>query len=117
MITMDSHIYGDWAGSSYHFTKCLFNNNNAAELYTYEFNSFRKMELSLIDCELGDSTFKNKEYIDFGDGLGGEGSIIGSGSPTKIAILSLIASVVSIGISFALHKKKAVPAAANETAK
>ena len=43
------------------------------------------------------------------------GSIFGAGSLTMIvAILALVSSFASIGISFALYKKKAIPAAASD---
>ena len=46
----------------------------------------------------------------------GAGSIFGEGSlAIIIAVLALVSSIASMGVSFALHKKKAVPTAASNT--
>ena len=46
------------------------------------------------------------------------GSMLGEGSLTMvISLLALVSSIASIGISFALYKKKTVSVAANSAAK
>jgi hypothetical protein len=99
----------------YTYTKCKFNNNNRGGVGESVFIGTIYDEISLINCDLGDSTFKNKQYIDFGDGVGA-GSIFGEGSLTMIiSLLALVASIGSICICFVLYnfyKKKVVPAVA-----
>jgi hypothetical protein len=56
--------YG-YAPKSYAFSKCRFNNNNVAGLSEYDFYGYEGIELNLIDCNLGDSTFSGEEYINF----------------------------------------------------
>ena len=101
-------------------TECIIGNNtpntNISEILVAT-----KGTLVMTDCKLGDSTFKNKEYIVFVNGFNGRAlsaSLFGEGSLTMIiSILALVASIASIGISFSLYKKKAVPVAANSDAK
>ena len=70
--------------------------------------------LILSNCELGDTTFENKQYVDFGNGAGA-GSVFGEGSFSMIVSLAaLIASGISIFLIVDM-KKKLVPATANNT--
>jgi hypothetical protein len=93
-------------------TKCTLGNNSPVK-YNVDVIVDTKGTLVMTDCDLGDTTFSNKDYIDFGNGAG-VGSIFGEGSLAMIvAILALVTSVASIGISFALNKKKATPAIVN----
>jgi hypothetical protein len=72
-----------------------------------------KGTLTMSNCDLGDTTFKDKRYVDFGNAVG-VGSIFGEGSLTMIiAILALVASGTSIFLVVYYNKKKAVPVAVN----
>lgn len=100
----------------YTYTKCKFNNNNCGGLAESVFIGTTIDEISLINCDLGDTTFKDKQYIDFGDGSG-TGSIFGEGSLTMIvSVIALIASVASIIVNVS-SKNKTVPETTNSTAK
>jgi hypothetical protein len=95
-------------------TNCTLGNNSPVK-YNVDVIVDTKGTLVMTDCDLGDTTFSNKDYIDFGNGAG-VGSIFGEGSPAMIiAILSLIASAVSIFLIVGM-KKKLVPVAANNAA-
>jgi hypothetical protein len=102
---------------SYTFTSCKFNNNNTNNPSRDDFYTFNRYNYGIVkslfkDCDLGDTTFNNTKYIDFGKGVGA-GSIFGEGSLTMIvSILALVSSVAAIGISLT-SKKKAVPTTAS----
>ena len=108
-----SVLYGDnQTTSDSYFKNCEFNNNVSGEFASfYDVNT----TLTFYDCDMGDSTYDDTEYLKFVEN-GVEkknitGSIFGEGSMTMIvAILALVASAASIGISIASNKKKAVPA-------
>ena len=105
------------SGSQYIFTNCTFSNNGFEKDFT--FDGCRKAEFELIDCQFEGSVFEDREYIKIidTDAKNGIGSIFGEGSLTMIvAILALVASIASIGISFALYKKETVLATANNAA-
>ena len=106
--------YGSFVDkASYTYTECKFNNNNRGGLAESVFIGTPYDETALINCEFGDTTFTNKQYLDFGNGVG-VGSIFGEGSLSMIvSILSLIASGVAIFLTVYYNKKKAVPATAN----
>lgn len=90
-------------------TACVLGNNSPVK-YDVDIIVDKKGTLELNDCELGDTTFEDKSMV------AGIGSIFGEGSLTMIfavvAILSLVASAVSIFLIVDM-KKKAVPATAN----
>ena len=109
----------DHSDQSY-FRSCTFNNNKVNDPSVTD-NTFASIgnTLTFYDCDLGDSTFYKGNLAVFVNTKApiGAGSIFSAGSLTMIvAILALAASVSSIGISFALYQKKAVPASANDTA-
>ena len=96
-------------------TNCTLGNNSPVK-YNVDVIVDTKGTLVMTDCDLGDTTFSNKDYIDFGNGAG-VGSIFGEGSLTMIvSILSLIASGAAIFLVVYYNKKKAVPVAANGVA-
>ena len=99
------------------FTNCVFNNNNCATKlgnYTFYVNSVKKA-LTFIDCDMGNSTYSDRNSVQIKNG--GTSSIFGEGSFSMIiAILSLIASGVAIFLVVYYNKKKAVPAIANNAA-
>ena len=67
--------------------------------------------LTMSNCDLGDTVFEDKRYVDFGNGAG-VGSIFGEGSLAMvISILALVTSVVSIFLI--ADVKKLVSATAN----
>jgi hypothetical protein len=94
-------------------TECTLGDN---EPVRDEFDVIVDNEGTLVmsDCDMGDTTFENKKYVDFGNGAG-TGSIFGEGSLTMIvSLLSLVASGVAIFL-IADMKKKLAPATANNT--
>ena len=96
-------------------TECTLNNNTPAT-DSAEIRITSKGILSMSDCSLGDTTFADKNAIDFGDGFKSTASIFGEGSLTTIvAITALIASAAAIFVSVS-SKKKAVPATSNDVA-
>jgi hypothetical protein len=99
------------------FTDCAFNNNNCATVggnYTFNVVSGHKA-LTFIDCDMGNSTYNDRNCVQIENS--GTGSIFGEGSLALIvAILSLIASGVSIFFVVFYNKKKAAPVAANGAA-
>ena len=99
------------------FTDCVFNNNNCATKlgnHTFYVNSAKKA-LTFIDCDMGNSTYNDRNSVQIKNG--GTSSIFGEGSFSMIiAILSLIASGVAIFLVVYYNKKKAVPAIANNAA-
>lgn len=106
-----SVLYGDnQTTSDSYFKNCEFNNNVSGEFASfYDVNT----TLTFYDCDMGDSTYDDTEYLKFVEN-GVEkknitGSIFGEGSMTMIvAILALSASAVSICLTVAFNKKKAV---------
>ena len=96
-------------------TDCTLGNNDPVK---EEFDVIVDVKgtLAMSNCDLGDTVFEYKRYVDFGNGAGA-GSILGEGSPAMIvAILALVASAVSIFLIVDM-KKKLVPATANGAAK
>jgi hypothetical protein len=103
-------FYGNCAaGFNSSFTNCSFSYNEPIleRDYTFFFN-ISNAELSFIDCDFGKATFNNKSAVQFIDTHtpNGTASIFGEGSLAIIvAILALVASVVSICISVYFNKK------------
>ena len=97
------------------FTNCLFSNNkpeasetvyrgvkNPGTFYISDDNA----NVSFTDCNLGDSTFTNKNYAKFTNSSVA-GSIFSEGSLTMVvAIVALVASVTSICLTVVANKKK-----------
>ena len=97
------------------FTNCLFSNNkpeasetvyrgvkNPGTFYISDDNA----NVSFTDCDLGNSTFTNKNYAKFTNSSVA-GSIFSEGSLTMVvAIAALIASVISICLTVVANKKK-----------
>ena len=104
-------IYVDNDSKKVTMTECALNNNtpvdNAADIQVET-----KGTLAMIECDLGDTTFKDKSMVTFSDKL--VGSIFGEGSLTTLfVIIALIDSVVSIYMIVLYKKKNAVSATAN----
>ena len=102
------------------FTNCQFSAGSTYKVGDREFNY--DFELDLTDagitfavCDMGDTTFANRNAFKFVDGNGvenGAGSLFGVGSFTVIlSILALAVSVAGMGVTLSL-KKKLTPAAA-----
>jgi hypothetical protein len=114
-------FYGNCAGGvTSAFTKCKFSYSEPMlDLKDTFFFNISNAGLSFIDCEFGDATFNNKgaaQFVDT-DASSGVGSIFGEGSLTMIvALLALVAYGVSICMTIAYNKKKAVPVAENTAA-
>ena len=86
-------------------SNCTFN-NNAKKIEISALRIDRESNLTFDSCDLGDSTFENKQYATFtnctGDGIG---SLFGAGSaPMLIAMGALIA--VFAGASVVVVKKR-----------
>ena len=103
------------------FTDCVFNNNNNNDVKEsedyYSFNlEDRRCNVRFVNCDMGNSTFSDRSKVSFSNSDdNGTGSIFGEGSLTMIvAILALVTSVASIGISIASNKKKSALVANNE---
>ena len=108
-------IYVDNDREKVNMIQCTLNNNtptdNAADIQVET-----KGTLTMTDCEIGDTTFNNKDFVIL-NGSNFSASIFGEGSLSMIiAILSLIASGVAIFLVVYFNKKKAVPATANNAA-
>ena len=99
------------------FSNCTFDRNRASVKYPYSFQfADNGNQPTFVDCNFGNSSFNDRSRATISDtsAPNGAGSIFGEGSlPVIIAILALVTSVASIGISFALNKKKNASAAAN----
>ena len=117
LVTVGTDVVGSvrMPDTVFKFTACRFNNNNVAGLYDYDFCAYPQIEMTLIDCDLGDTTFRGKEYMVFEDLSNGyTGSLFGEGSMTMvISLLALVSSIASIGVSVMLYKKKADHGATN----
>lgn len=95
------------------FTKCTFNNNGSKTGFSFEGND--DAEIKFTDCDMGNSTYKDKKYLTFVDtsAPNGIGSIFSEGSLTMIfTLLAFIISIASIGVTIAYNKKKPVSVAA-----
>lgn len=91
-------------------TECTLNNNTPVDNAT-DIKVETKGTLVMTDCDLGDTTFENKNMVTFSNKA--VGSIFGEGSLAMIvAITALIASAAAIFVSVS-SKKKAVPSTAN----
>lgn len=90
----------------FNFVNCEFNNNDANRKYGYSFYADPYVDISLIDCKIGNTTFCNKQYIDFGRGEG-VGSMFGEGSLALIvAFVALVASIAAIVVNVYNNKNK-----------
>ena len=93
-------------------TECVLGNNSPVK-YEEDIRVDTKGTLVLNDCELGDTTFKDKTMVSFSNKA--VGSMIGGGSLTMIvAFIALAASVASVVVNVSMNKKKAAPAVAND---
>ena len=110
-----------WSGASASFTNCTFNKNKTTDHTFFISSTSARAKLTFTDCDMGDSTISESEqsqrvsFVDT-DAVNGDllGSIFGDGSLIMIvALLALVTSVVSIGISIYYNKKKALPAASS----
>ena len=95
-------------------TECTLNNNTPVDNAT-DIKVETKGTLVMTDCDLGDTTFENKNMVTFSNKA--VGSVFGEGSlTTVVALLALIASAVSIFLTVYYNKKKAVSVTANNVA-
>ena len=100
-----------WDGSldgSYElkFTDCTLNKNKGS-WNTYTFDTHSAISIIFTDCELGDTSYRDRDKVEIidTDAVNGAGSIFGAGSLTMIvAVLALVVSVASIGISISMKK-------------
>ena len=95
-------------------TGCTLNNNKSARHQT-NIEVATEGTLVLVDCDLGDTVYGNKDMADLPNP--GVASIFGEGSLTMIVVLlSLVTSVASMCMTVAYNKKKTVSASANHAA-
>ncbi len=114
-----SVLYGDnQTTSDSYFRNCKFNNNVSGKFVSfYDVNT----TLTFNDCDMGDSTYDDTEYLKFVEN-GVEkkttaGSMFGAGSFSMIiAFVALIASVASIIVNVSASKKKIVGVTATKQA-
>lgn len=99
--------YGYDKGATYTFTSCRFNNNKGVESQ-YTFEGDYRVKLTLVDCDLGNSTFTLKKYINITNAnTFMTASVFGEGSLAMvIAVAALIVSCASLGIQITANKKK-----------
>ena len=114
-IFIDELRFND--ASELHFTNCTINNNTNTDA-DYSIRGGEYSIVTFTDCDLGDSTYRSKETIKFTDTSAPDGahtaSIFTEGSLAMIvAILSLVASTVSICLTV-VYKKRLVPVVAND---
>jgi hypothetical protein len=106
-------FYGNCAvGFNSGFTNCKFSYNEPMLKLedTFFFNT-SNAGLRFVDCEFGEATFNNKSAAQFveANALNGVGSIFGEGlHAMNVALLALIAAIVSICMTIAYHRKKQV---------
>ena len=100
-------------------SECTFNNNNPVNNMEEVYVAFAGT-LALLDCDLGDTVFAQKERITFSDQSVSDqavASIFGGGSPSMIvALLALVTSGACLFLTVYNNKKKAVPATSNNVA-
>ncbi len=114
-ITENESVVFDVDNSSAKVTlaECVLGNNSPVK-YDDDIIVDTKGTLVLTDCDLGDTTFKDKGMVTFSDKA--VGSIFGEGSLAMIvSFVALIASAAAIVVNVS-SKKKAVPVATNEAA-
>ncbi len=100
------------------FTDCTFDKNRASVKYPYSFQlADNGNQPTFIDCNFGNSSFNDRSRATIVDNsaTNGAGSIFGEGSLAMIiAVLALVVSIASLGISFANKKKSSSAAENNE---
>ena len=100
------------------FTNCTFDRNSISDgSYSFELPTGGNPP-TFVDCDLGNSSFNDRSRATIVDSnaADGPGSILGEGSLTMIiALLALVTSAVSIGMTVASNKKKSAPATEDET--
>ena len=73
-----------------------------------------KGTLTMSDCELGDTVFEDKRYVDFGNGAGA-GSIFGTGSfAVIIAFVALLCSAASFTANAASGRRRSAKSGRDE---
>ena len=90
-------------------TDCVLGNNEPVK---DEFDVIVDVKgtLAMSNCDLGDTIFEDKRYVDFGNGVGA-GSIFGGGSFTVIiAFVALLASAASFTANAAAGRKRGAKA-------
>ena len=96
------------------FDSCRFSYSEPlSDVYKHNFNfNTNNSYITFLDCDFGEATFNDRSRATFIDTNSPAGSIFGEGSITMIfALIALVASIASMGISIALYKKKAAPTA------
>ena len=90
-------------------TDCVLGNNSPVK-YDVDIIVDTEGTLVLNDCKLGDTTFEDKQYVDFGNGTG-VGSIFSGGSfAVIIAFVALLASAASFTVNAASGRKRGAKA-------
>lgn len=113
-------IYFGECGSGSYFENCTFNNNGKGPLNTstdrqvFEFEE--SQDLTFTNCDFGDSTFSNKEYVTIKNAAAANtASIFGAGSPGMIISLTVLAMSVMLFSVIKLDNKRRNAAAAVKT--
>ncbi len=111
----DNRCYGVFSGFSDEFigveiNNSKFNNNKVEGRNDATFNAWWKFRFVFMDCEMGDSTYSDKDHFVFSNLYGTIGSVFGKGSvPMVISIAALVVSAASITYTAISNKKKAKP--------
>jgi hypothetical protein len=115
--TFTNNDGGVFLGDVGEFTNCTFDQNGGE--YTFgDDGEYFFGNVTLRDCNLGNSTFENvKNYVIVDtDAENGAASIFGEGSLAMIvSFVALIASVASIIVNVTARKKKTVPVTKTES--
>ena len=115
--TFTNNDCGVYEGDAGEFINCTFDQNGG----TYTFGDDGEYffgNVTLRDCNLGNSTFEKAKYVVIvdTDAENGAASIFGEGSLALIvASVALIASVASIIVNVTARKKKTVPVTKTES--
>ena len=114
--TFTNNDCGVYEGNEGEFINCTFDQNGGE--YTFTRGEYYFINVTLRDCNLGNSTFKNvKNYVIVDtDAENGAASIFGEGSLALIvASVALIASIASIIVNVTARKKKTDPVTKTES--
>ena len=97
------------------YNNCKFNNNKGSLTNGSVFYGEPGIDLRLVNCDLGNSTFGNKKYIHIGNDRA-TASVFGQGSLAIIvSFVALIAAAASVWVNVSA-KKKALASGSSENA-
>lgn len=95
-------------------SECTFNNNKPSKKDMTDVYVAHAGTLVMIDCDLGDIEFEKPERIIFSNSSAVGSIFAGDASTGVLSLISIVISLASLGVCFALYKKKAVPTNAGD---